>query len=411
MVRFRYGKVPDDKLDLVSDSSSQTMTQASPVWRLLWSPDEDMVESWNPSDRAAVAGLEGWRVRKWAALPSRHHVRWLIPLDRASCAVRSLSIYTPYRTHAVVKKRVLAASMRLPFLRGLWAHDRLVVATRRAGPVQDLVQEVTGARDVCLAVSTGAVGRYRKITVQAMDSHGAILGFVKIPCTDAARARIRHEERMLRQLERWPSIAPHVPRVLFGGTRHGCSMLFISSGPPRTGPLEWGAAHETFESILHERQSGIRSGDELVQSMKAQFQAARERAPSRVAAVCDQALERAHTVLAGRALCCGLAHGDFAPWNTRLGANGLFVFDWEAAEARAPWCWDRFRFHLHVQALVHRRTRVRPPTIEGESLEVVRALFAVFLVSAMRGSLLEEVADWCPDWVGLLGRSLEDLRF
>jgi hypothetical protein len=43
------------------------------------------------------------------------------------------------------------------------------------------------------------------------------------------------------------------------------------------------------------------------------------------------ALERLNERLGEVSMPVSLAHGDFAPWNTRLGARSLFVLDWERA--------------------------------------------------------------------------------
>ena len=60
----------------------------------------------------------------------------------------------------------------------------------------------------------------------------------------------------------------------------------------------------------------------------------------------DESLRRAQNHLSGSTVRCGIMHGDFAPWNTRLNDKGqLFVFDWESALWEAPMSWDIFHFH------------------------------------------------------------------
>ena len=56
------------------------------------------------------------------------------------------------------------------------------------------------------------------------------------------------------------------------------------------------------------------------------------------------ALERLHDGLGRVSMPLSLAHGDFAPWNTRLGSLSLFVLDWErASEGMSP-LYDAFNF-------------------------------------------------------------------
>jgi len=67
------------------------------------------------------------------------------------------------------------------------------------------------------------------------------------------------------------------------------------------------------------------------------------------------ALERLHDELGPVSMPLSLAHGDFAPWNTRLGPRSLFVFDWErASEGMIP-LYDAFNFQALQAALQGRR--------------------------------------------------------
>ena len=53
-----------------------------------------------------------------------------------------------------------------------------------------------------------------------------------------------------------------------------------------------------------------------------------------------------------------VAHGDFAPWNTRLGERSLFVLDWErASEGMSP-LYDAFNFQALQEALQGRRRAI-----------------------------------------------------
>ena len=71
------------------------------------------------------------------------------------------------------------------------------------------------------------------------------------------------------------------------------------------------------------------------------------------------ALERLHEELGPVSMPLSLAHGDFAPWNTRLGARFLFVLDWErASEGMSP-LYDAFNFQALQAALQGRRRGIR----------------------------------------------------
>ena len=73
----------------------------------------------------------------------------------------------------------------------------------------------------------------------------------------------------------------------------------------------------------------------------------------------ERALERAHRELDAVTIPCGIMHGDFVPWNTRLDNGRLFAFDWESAAWDVPLLWDAFHFHVQLADLLKRKTGKR----------------------------------------------------
>ena len=81
--------------------------------------------------------------------------------------------------------------------------------------------------------------------------------------------------------------------------------------------------------------------------------------PQSLPANVEQALKRLHEELAAVSMPLSVAHGDFAPWNTRLGARSLFVLDWErASEGMSP-LYDAFNFQALQAAPLGRRRGIR----------------------------------------------------
>jgi hypothetical protein len=76
---------------------------------------------------------------------------------------------------------------------------------------------------------------------------------------------------------------------------------------------------------------------------------------------------------------CGVAHGDFAPWNTRVGDGRLYVFDWESASWEAPTLWDIFHFKTQVAALLNKKNDMH---ISGDPRSGERASFLLYLLSS-----------------------------
>ena len=94
-----------------------------------------------------------------------------------------------------------------------------------------MVRQVTGEHNPIFALSLGAPGKYRKLTVQVMRPGSEILGYIKLPLTEAASGRIRREAAALQRLGAYPALRPHVPRVLHSGDWESGYILFQSGGP------------------------------------------------------------------------------------------------------------------------------------------------------------------------------------
>jgi len=91
---------------------------------------------------------------------------------------------------------------------------------------------------------------------------------------------------------------------------------------------------------------------------------------------------------------CGVAHGDFVPWNTRAADGRLYVFDWESASWEAPNSWDMFHFKTQVAALLNKKNDLH---ISSDRRSGERASFLLYLLNSACQLFGEE----SPDRVGL----------
>jgi hypothetical protein len=101
----------------------------------------------------------------------------------------------------------------------------------------------------------------------------------------------------------------------------------------------------------------------------------------------ERALDEARERLSGESVKCGVSHGDFAPWNTRLGDGRLFVFDWESAAWDAPNLWDTFHYEVQVRALLKRGNGWGFPFVRDRAQ---KASFLLYLVGSLCRSFEEE---------------------
>jgi len=315
--------------------------------------------------------------RCFVALPSLTSPRWLFPLGNARCALAGLQVYKPNTRTARILKGLLT-TMVTAHCQGFVPH-RVLVASRGALPLEALVREITAECQPVFALSLGTEMRFRKLTVQVMRLGGEILGYIKLPLTDAAVERVRHEAETLNHLWSFPALRPHIPRVLYSGEWGDGTILFQSGGPSRPGPALFNRQCEEFLQLLCGIHRTEKPGHVLWEEVAARWRKAEPSLSSGWRALGQAALAKAKRELDGVMVPCGVAHGDFAPWNTRVGDGRLYVFDWESASWEAPTSWDIFHFKTQVAALLNKQNNLH---ISGDRRSGERASFLLYLMSS-----------------------------
>jgi hypothetical protein len=212
-----------------------------------------------------------------------------------------------------------------------------------------------------------------------MRPNGEILGYIKLPLTDAAMERVHHEAETLNHLWSFPALRPHIPRVLYSGEWGDGAILFQSGGPSRPGPVLFNRQYEEFLQRLWGIQTTEKPGHVLWEEAAARWRKAEPRLSSGWGALGQAALAKAKRELDGVMLPCGVGHGDFAPWNTRVGDGGLYVFDWESASWEAPTSWDIFHFKTQVAALLNKKNDLH---ISWDCRSGERASFLLYLLNS-----------------------------
>ncbi len=324
---------------------------------------------------------------RFIVLPSRNAARWLLPAGDGRRTLEGLQIYTPYALGARILKALFGAVMVTGWQR--WARQRVLIASREPLPIEILVREVAGEPQPVFALSLGTPTRFRKLAVQVMRPNGEILGYIKLPLTEAAAERVRAEAGVLERLWNFGALRPHIPKVLYAGDWEDGYILFQSRGPSCPGPVEFGTLQEEFLRTLGSFHQVEKPGHALVREVAARWRKAESLLDSRLRSLGEDVLTRASQELDGIMVPCGIMHGDFAPWNTRVENGHLYVFDWESAAWDAPVSWDIFHFHVQVASLLNKKRRRDLPLghIPGGG-----ACFLLYLLSSLSQLLEEKVS-------------------
>jgi hypothetical protein len=312
------------------------------------------VISWNaaPTTARQLARQGYTRQHRFAVLPSRNQPRWLLPFTSDQRAIDGFELYTPY-SRATRFMKALVVRVRATGWEG-WVRHSVLVAARAPLPIEKLASEVTGEKHVTFALSLGTQNSVQKLTVQVMSGAGAILGYLKMPLKSGAEPRLRHEADVVQKLHRFAGLRAHIPRLLYSGAWDGRYVVFQSPIDGEAGPLRLTRLHEEFLKLLHGCEPAIMPGRTLVQRIGHRWDKVAPSLGTGWHRLGREVLRIASRELDSVQIACGVQHGDFTPWNTRIHPGGLNLFDWESAAWEAPVLWDTFHFlaqtecHLNI---------------------------------------------------------------
>lgn len=288
----------------------------------------------------------------FALLPSKQRTRWLVPRSKDWQKASGLEMYPSFSIRAVVYKTFASrmATMGWPG----WSANSLWVASKERFPIENLVEDITGESQPQFALSLGTAGSSRKLTVQVMRRDGKILGYIKLPLTNQADTRIQTEARMLQRLNGNARLQEFIPLVLYASEWHSSHILFQESITGDPGPTRLTACHDRIFDAMHSVQAALKPGERVARDVDDRASASLKRLGSKWECLAADTLRVAAGMLSGADVRCGLGHGDFAPWNTRVSAGKLCVFDWEMASWDVPLTWDKFHFLVQTRSLLRR---------------------------------------------------------
>ena len=300
--------------------------------------------------------------------------------------IDGFQIYMPQGLLGRIVKSLVAQALTLGW--SGWVRDTVVIASRVALPVEKLLSETTGERELVLSLSPGTPGTFQKLTIQVMRLDGTILGYMKMPMTEAAGQRLRHEATIVRDLYLYPELRPHIPRLIFAGLLEDRYVLFQSALDGKPGPLRYTPVHEQFLDRLHGCRSERRAGLHIVEETGLKWERIAGRMGQKWQELGRETLRIAAHELESHEIACGIQHGDFAPWNTRIKDGDLRLFDWESASWSAPVLWDQFHFMAQTESNFKIR-RVRESATDRRRRN--RSLYLLYLLNSV-GQYWEEAA-------------------
>jgi hypothetical protein len=227
---------------------------------------------------------------------------------------------------------------------------------QRDGGIEAHLSEVLG-RPVRICVYIGPPRAVRKPVFQVLDARGETFAFAKLGQDRFTDDLVHAESRAVQDLGRHSWRLLRVPQVIHSGSWNGHPLLVQSAIKPG---IRRDVDSELVKGAMSEL-AALGPSDSTPLSNSSYWHALRER----VAAVGDSpfgaVLQRSVDELSPQApdlsLRFGPWHGDWAPWNMVVRAEGVHVWDWEKYAADVPVGFDAT--HYFVQGSVVERG-VRP---------------------------------------------------
>ncbi len=326
-------------------------------------------------------------VRRLAAVPSLAKARWFVSLDSGRLAASSLSVYTPARASAHLKKAALKLAARLRM--NVAFRDQIIIASRTPPPLETKLAELFPGQAIRIGLSAGAPepAINRKASGAIMSSRGDVIGFLKIAGSEISDRIARREAEVLPALADRAGVANFVPRLLFAGEIDGQYVTVQTPLAGRPAPATWTTAHDRFLTALRSGPIKPASETNLVKTL-----------PERILALkakhheLNDILSRFMPTLEETRVPSTIVHGDFAPWNLRTHGGQIAAFDWEYAELDGLPLMDQAHFCLQLGSQLHHwdveRARAylrelassRPIDLEPEP---VTAIVAVYLIDQL----------------------------
>jgi peptidoglycan-N-acetylglucosamine deacetylase len=336
------------------------------------------VFSLSPSSKLMTSlRQEGYeQIRHFAALPSNSKPRWLLPIGASCGMLAATQMYFPHKRAARLLKSLLVGVINTGW--DGWLSSRVLIGSRQPLPLEDLVRDITGEQRPIFALSIGRQPAIRKLTVQVMSPRGEVLGYMKLPLTEAAIDRVRNEAATLERLWKFPTLQAHIPQLLHAGTWNDSYLLFQSALPGKVGPASLTEMHTNLLQTLWSVSRIERSGQSLVDEIGPKWNKAVVLLGSKWKELGQEVLRRSALDLDRQTMACGVSHGDFAPWNTRVHQGRLLLFDWESTKWEAPTSWDIFHFRL--QAAVSLKKEIKssfPPDNTARTSYLLYLLYSV----------------------------------
>lgn len=301
-------------------------------------------------------------VRIYGIFPSFNYPRWIIPLRTKYFISSTKGIFKPVK---LVKK--ICWKIIVPFsyfgLHYLIARNYIMISVKgeetRNEEKKDLLAllyDLLGKEKFELSLLNRPKKYYQKTNAQVMNLDGDIVAYVKIGDTPQVKALLDNEYKILeilKQLDIQTVRFPHV--IYFGETDQAKFMVQRAELSLREGPIYLSKEHILFLTEIFRKTARIYDfeGSPLLINMRESLKGLEDYIEKKWQNLLKLTLERIYQRFKGKKIHLGLAHLDFAAWNTCLNDKGqLVIFDWELASFEETPLVDFYNFAVNTEGMI-----------------------------------------------------------
>jgi hypothetical protein len=243
-----------------------------------------------------------------------------------------------------------------------------------------------------VALFCGSPGPLQKLTIYCPARNGGPGVVAKLAMAPSANRAIMRESLWLGTLAGDPALAKFLPHLLQDGTLPcGLKYFVMQTLPFGTLSTKFGPHHFNFLRLLAKRQPAFYVWRESPAYTRLEKRLGKitPLIDERYRELLQAALDEINRQIGQDELPGCLVHSDFAPWNLRVTADQLFVFDWEYAEDCGNPLQDFLHFHLMPRAVKRKPLRSSDmPGLLAETRTYADAMFGADIgMAAASGAL------------------------
>jgi len=280
-------------------------------------------------------------------------LRWVFPADL------KFPSFLNFYNQSNIRSRIFKILLNSVFYLNVVARillKRCLIDFSEGSILTDIINRNPGCN---YSIFMGTAGENRKIIVE-INRKRQTLSFVKIAVSESAVQLVNNECRILRLLDARDSVSFRVPKVL----SHTSGIVEVTN-------IKFSGAYQSSNLLpMH-----LRALNELVSigssnitynelPAKTAVLKAIECLKNRPPNADNNGIELPSLLLKleaiskllhhDSAMCCGMSHGDFTPWNMFIKDDLLYILDWEMSSENFPIFFDLFHYVFQAEILLNR---------------------------------------------------------